>query len=65
MSFPGGSVVKNPPAETGDARDTGSILGSRYPGEGNGNPGWYSCLENLMDREALWGIVRGVPKSHT
>ena len=39
MGFPGGSVVKNPPANAGDAGDTGSIPGSgRSPGEGNGNP---------------------------
>ena len=48
-SFPGGSVVKNP-ANAGDA---GSIPGSgRSPGEGNGNPLQYSCLENLRDRES-------------
>ena len=42
--FPGGSVVKNPPANPGDA---GSIPGSgRSPGVGNGNPLQYSCLEN-------------------
>ena len=46
-------VVKNLPASAGDARDTGSILGSRRsPGEGNGNPFQYSCLENPMDRGA-------------
>ena len=45
--FPGGSVVKNPPASAGDM---GSICGSGRPlGEGNGNPLQYSCLENLMD----------------
>ena len=42
-------IVKNLPA---DARDVGSILGSgRSPGEGNGNPFQYSCLQNPMDRE--------------
>ena len=42
-------VVKNPPAS---ARDSGSIPGSgRSPGEGNGNPIQYPCLENSMDRE--------------
>ena len=47
-SFPGGSVVKNPPA---DAGDVGLISGSgRSPGEGNGNPPQYSCLENPLDR---------------
>ena len=46
--FPGGVVVKNLPANAGDARDTGSIPGSgRSPGIRNGDP----CLENLMDRE--------------
>ena len=43
-------VVKNPPANVGDIRDAGSIPGlGRSPGEGNGNPLQYSCLENLMD----------------
>jgi len=47
--FPGGSVVKNLPANVGDM---GSIPGSgRSPGEGNGNSLQYSCLENCMDRE--------------
>ena len=48
--FPGGTVVKNPPANAGDARDAGLIprLG-RSPGEGNGNPFQYSCPENSMD----------------
>ena len=46
-------VVKNLPAKAGDVRDMGSIPGSgRSPGEGNGNPLQYSCLENPMDREA-------------
>jgi len=50
---PGGSVVKNPPANAGDTGDAGSIPGSgRSPGEGNGNPRQYSCLGNLMDRGA-------------
>ena len=48
--FPGGSVVKNPPVNAGDA---GSFPGSgRPPGEGNGNPIQYSCLGNPTDREA-------------
>ena len=39
MGFPGGTVVKNSPANAGDARDIGSIPGSgSYPGGGNGNP---------------------------
>ena len=51
--LPGGTVVKNPPANAGDAGDAGSIPGSgRSPGEGNGNPLQYSCLKNSMDRGA-------------
>ena len=46
-------VVKNPPANAGDARDSGSIPGSgRSPGEGNDYPLQYSCLENPRDRGA-------------
>ena len=53
-------LVKNPPANAGDA---GSIPGSgRSPGEGNGNPLQYSCLENSMDREAWWATDHGVAK---
>ena len=48
--FPGGSVVKNPPTNEGDA---GFIPGSgRSPGGGNGNPFQYSCWDNLMNRGA-------------
>ena len=61
--FPGGSVVKNPPANTGDM---GSIPGSgRSPGEGNGNLLQYSCLDNIMDRGAWRATVHGVTKSQT
>ena len=61
--FPGGSVVKNPPANAGDA---GSMPGSgRSPGEGNGNPLQYSCLENPTDREAWQATVHGVTKTQT
>ena len=53
LSFPGGAVVKNPPANAGGTRDVGSIPGSgSSSGEGNGNPLWYSCLGNSMDRGA-------------
>ena len=45
-------MVKNPPANAGDQRDAGSIPGwERAPGEGNGNPLRYSCLENPMEEE--------------
>ena len=55
-------MVKNPPANAGDA---GSIPGSgRSPGGGNGNPFQYSYLGNPMDRGAWWATVHGVAKSH-
>ena len=61
MGFSGVSVVKNPPSNAGDA---GSIPGlGRFPGEGNGNPLQYSCLENAVDRETWWATVHGVAKS--
>ena len=48
--FPGGAVVKNSPANAGDARHMGSMPGAgRSPGVGNGNPLKYSCLENSLD----------------
>ena len=51
--FPGGSVVKNPPAKAGNAGEASSVPGwGRSPGGGNGNPLQYSCLENPMDRGA-------------
>ena len=60
-AFPGGSVVKNLPANAGDL---GSILRpGRSPGGGNGDPLQYSCLGNPMDREAWWATVHGVTKS--
>ena len=59
-------VVKNPPANAGDIRDTGSIPGlGQYPGGGQGNSLQYSCLENLTDRGAWWTTVHGVAKSRT
>ena len=64
--FPVATVVKNPPANAGDARDAGLITGSgRSPGEGHGNPLQYSCLENPVDRGAWWATVCGVTKSQT
>ena len=54
-------VLKNPPANVGDIRDMGSILGSeRSPGEGNGNPLQYSSLEKSTDRGAWWDTIHGV-----
>ena len=59
--FPGGSVVKTPPANAGDV---GLIPGSgRSPGEGDGTPLQCSCLG--MDRGAWWAAVHGVAKSRT
>ena len=64
--FPWGSVVKNLPANAGDAGDVGLIPGSgRSPGVGNGNPLQYSCLGNPMDGGAWKAIVHGVSKSWT
>ena len=57
LGLPGGPVVKN----ACNAGDGGSIPESgRCPGEGNGNPLQYSCLENPMDRGAWWATVHGV-----
>ena len=54
-------MVKNPPANAGDA---GSIpVSERCPGEGNGSPLQYSCLEDPMDRGAWWATVHGIAKS--
>ena len=62
--FPGGSVKKNPPANTGDMGHTDLIpeLG-RSPGGRDGNPLQYSCLENSVDRGAWRATVHGVTKS--
>ena len=58
--FPGGSALKNSPA---NARDLGSIAGlGRSTQEGNGNPLQHSCLENSMDRGAWQATVQGVAK---
>ena len=60
-SSPGGSGGK---ASACNAGDLGSIPGSgRSPGEGNGTPLQYSCLENPMDRGAWWATVHGVAES--
>ena len=63
QGFPGGSDGK---ASTHNVGDLDSIPGlGRSPGEGNGNPLQYSCLENSMDRGAWWVAVHGVAKSRT
>ena len=59
-------MVKNLHVNAGDITDTGSIPGSeRSPGEGNGNPLQYFCLENPTDRGAWWATVHEVAQSQT
>ena len=72
MGFLGDTVVKNPPANAEDVRDTGSIPGlGRFPGDGNGNSFQYSCLENSVDKVAWqatyspWGRVESNTNKHT
>ena len=60
MGFPGGSVVKNTPANVGNAGLTPEL--GRSFGKGNGNPFQYSCLGNPMDREAWRATVHEVVK---
>ena len=62
--FLGGSVVKNPPADAGDAGDACWVPGwGRSPGEGNVNPLQFSCLKNLWTEEP--GRLHGVTKSQS
>ena len=64
--FPGGTVVKNPPADTGDTRDVSLIPGlGRSPKVGNGKPFQYSYLENSRNRRAWQAIVHEVTKNQT
>ena len=66
LGFSGSSDSKESTYNAGDIRDLGSIPGSgRSPGERNGNPLQYSCLENPMDGGAWWAAVHGVTKSQT
>ena len=59
-------MVKNPPANAGDARDMGLSPGSgQFPGGGHGNPLQYPSLENSMDRGTRWAIVHRVTKTRT
>ena len=60
-NFPGGEVIKNPPANAGDAGATGSIPGwGRSPGGGHGNSLQHSCLEDSRDRGAWRATIHGV-----
>ena len=66
MSFPGGASGKESACQCRSMRDEDSVPGwGRSPGEGNGNPLWYSCLENPMDRGARQAIVHELLKSRT
>ena len=66
QGFPGGTMVKNLPANAGDATDEGLIPASwRFPGVGNGNPFQFSCLENSVDRGVWPTKVHGIVKSQT
>ena len=74
LCFPGGSDGEESACNEGDPESACSegdpamkeknLPGrGRSPGEGNGNPLWYSCLENSMDRGAWWATVHGVAKT--
>ena len=66
MGFPSGTTGKKPACQCRRQRYAGSIPGlGRSPGEGHGNPLWYSCLENPMDRGAWRTTVHRVTKSQT
>ena len=59
-------VIKNLPANAGDIRDVGSIPGPRRsPGEGNGYPLQYPCLEHPIDRGPWWAMVYRAAKCQT
>ena len=63
MGFPHSSVGKESACNAGDPSSIPGL--GRSPGEGNGNPLQYPCLENPMDRGAWWATVHGVTKSQT
>ena len=66
MGFPNCSVGKESECNAGDPGASGSVPGlGRFPGEGNGNPLQYSCMENFIDRGAWSATVHWVSKSHT
>ena len=66
LSWPGGSVVKNLPANAGNSKDSSSIsVSGRSPGEGNGNPLHYCCLKNPMDRGAWQAAVHRIAEWDT
>ena len=63
QGFPGSSDGKESPCNVGDLSLIPGM--GRSPGEGNGNPLQYSCLEKSADRGAWWAIIHGVAKSQT
>ena len=66
FGIPGDSVVQSLPTNAGDTGDAGLVAGSGgAPGEGNGNPLQYSCLENSTERGARWASVHEVAESRT
>ena len=66
FGIPGDSVVQSLPTNAGDTGDAGLVAGSGgAPGEGNGNPLQFSCLENSTERGDWWATVHGVAKSQT
>ena len=59
-------MLKNSPASAGDTGDTGSVPGlGGSPGERNGHPLQYSCLENSMDGRTWQATVHGIAKSRS
>ena len=66
MGYPGGSIGEEFTCNAGVTGYAGSIPGSRiFPGEGNGNPLQYSCLENSIDKGAWWATVQRVTVRHS
>ena len=65
FSFPVGAVIKNLSANAINTGDRFSPWVGKIPGDGNGYPFQYSCLENSWDRGAWWATVHGVTKSWT
>ena len=65
LGFLGGTVVKNPPVNAGDIRDSFDSWVGKVPWRRKWQPLQYSCLENPMDRGTWWAIVHGIAKNWT